>query len=193
LGVDINFVNREFAYPTMKQTGVELAQLIHTAAESFPTVMYYYTGSITSLDTPLLPIVSAVVTRCEHSGEGLFIESPYGAGVRWPGPVTLDGQNWPVRDKERVWVPAGKHMVRPAPAAAADLPALVTDFTGNLKNAVTRPDGVEIVYTSQSRAFARLNRKPARLLVDGQETKLEASGDYVVRLPHGKHTALITW
>ena len=58
---------------------------------------------------------------------------------------------------------------------------------------MTRPDGVEIVYTSQSRAFARLNRKPARLLVDGKEAKLEVSGEYVVRLPRGKHTALITW
>lgn len=190
LGVDINFVKREHAYPTKQQTGVELAQLIHTAAESFPTVMYYYTGSITPLDALLLPIASAVVTRCEHLKDGLLIESPYGVGVRWPGPVTLDGQNWPVRDKERVWVPAGKHMVRPATAA---LHALVTDFTGNIEAAVTRHDGVEIVYTSQSRAFARLNREPARLLVDGQEAKLEVSGEYVVRLPRGKHTALITW
>ena len=120
LGVDINFVKRERAYPTAQQTGVELAQLIHTAAESFPTVMFYYTGSITPLDAPLLPIASAVVTRCERSEGGLLIESPYGVGVRWLGPVTLDGQNWPVRDKERVWVPAGKHIVRPA---ATDLSA----------------------------------------------------------------------
>ena len=190
LGVDINVINREHAYPTKQQTGVELAQLIHTAAKSFPTVMYYYTGSITPLDAPLLPVASAVVTRCEHSEGGLLIESPYGVGVRWPGSVTLDGQNWPVRDKERVWVPAGKHIVRPD---TADLPTLVTDFTGNLENAVTRLDGIEILYTSQSRAFAKLNREPTRLLVDGQETKLEVSGEYVVRLPRGKHTALITW
>jgi hypothetical protein len=119
-----------------------------------------------------------------------LIESPYGVGVRWPGPVTLDKQNWPVRDAERVWVPAGKHILRPATAA---LPALVTDFTGNLENATIRPDGVEIAYTSQSRAFAKLNRKPDRLVVDGKEANLEVSGEYVVRLPRGKHTALIMW
>jgi hypothetical protein len=190
LGVDINVIKREHAYPTKQQTGVELAQLIHTAAESFSTVMYYYTGSITPLDAPLLPPASAVVTRCERSEEGLLIESPTGVGVRWSGPITLDGQNWPVRDAKLVWVPAGKHILRPA---AADAPALVTDFTGMLENAAVRPDGVEIAYTSQSRAFAKLTRKPTRLIVDGQEATLEVTGEYVLRLPRGKHTALIIW
>jgi hypothetical protein len=190
LGVDINIVKREQAHPTKQQTGVELAQLIHTAATSFPTVMYYYTGSITPLDAPLLPVASAVVTRCELSAGGLLIESPAGVGVRWSGPVTLDGQNWPVRDAERVWMPAGKHILRPATGVS---PALVTDFTGNLENAAIKHDGLEIIYSSQSRAFARLNRKPVRLLVDGQEAKLEVSGKYVLRLPRGRHTALIKW
>jgi hypothetical protein len=69
----------------------------------------------------------------------------------------------------------------------------VTDFTGNLENAVLEPDGVELVYTCQSRAFARLNRQPVRLVVDGQEAKLEMTGEYVLRLPRGQHTARITW
>jgi hypothetical protein len=190
LGVDINLVELDQKYPTRRQTGVELAQLIHTAAESFSTVMYYYTGSITPLDAPLLPVASAVVTRCERSEDGLLIESPSGVGVRWSGPVTLDGRDWPVRDAERVWVPAGRHILRPG---ATNQPAAVTDFTGNLENAVLEPDGVELVYTCQSRAFARLNRQPVRLVVDGQEAKLEMTGEYVLRLPRGQHTARITW
>ena len=190
LGVDINLVEREKVHPTKQQTGVELAQLIHTAAESFPTVMYYYTGSITPMDAPLLPIASAVVTRCERSADGLLIESPSGVGVRWSGGVTLDGVDWPVRDTERVWVPAGQHILRPA---ATNQAATVMDFTGNLENAAREPDGVELVYESRSRAFARLNRPPVRLVVDGQEAKLEVTGEYMVRLPRGHHTARITW
>jgi hypothetical protein len=190
LGVDINIVRRERAYPTSQQTGVELAQLIHTAAKAFPTVMFYYTGSITPLDAPLLPVASTVVTRCEQTEDGLLIESPYGVGVRWSGPATLDGLDWPVGDGERVWVPPGRHVLRPATAAASHL---VTDFTGNLENAVMTPDGVEIRYASQSRAFARLRRRPARLFVDGLETVPDVSGEYVLRLPRGKHTARIAW
>jgi hypothetical protein len=190
LGIDINIVKREHTYPTSRQTGVELAQLIHTAAQSFPTVMYYYTGSITPLDAPLLPVASAVVMRCERLEDGLLIESPYGVWMRSSGAVTLNGQNWPVRDAKRVFVPAGKHVLRPTTAGVS---ALVTDFTGMLESTAVRPDGVEIAYTSQSRAFARLTRKPTRLIVDGQEATLEVTGKHVLRLPRGKHTALIIW
>jgi hypothetical protein len=190
LGVDINVVSRNHAFPTSRQTGVELAQLIHTAAKAFPTVMIYYTGSITALDAPLLPVASAVVTNCALTGDGLLVESPYDLEVLWSGPATLDGQDWPVRSETTAWLPAGIHILRPAVTGPS---ALVTDFTGNLENAVTRPDGIEILYASHSRAFARLNRKPSRLLVDGKEAELVLSGEYLVRLPRGRHTALIVW
>jgi hypothetical protein len=190
LGVDINIVRRNRAYPTRQQTGVELAQLIHTAAKAFPTVMFYYTGSITPLDAPLLPAASAVVTRCEQTGDGLLIEAPFDVDVRWSGAATIDGREWPVRNGEWLRVPAGSHILRPA--ATGPTP-LVTDFTGNLENAATRPGGVEITYSSQSRAFARLNRRPSRLLVDGKEAVLDLSGENVVRLPRGRHTALVVW
>ena len=190
LGVDINIVKRNNAYPTKQQTGVELAQLIRTAATSFPTVMYYYTGSIGPMDAPLLPVASAVVSQVERFEDALMVESPYGVGVRWVGPATLDGKTWPVQDGERVWAPPGKHILR---CAIPDAPPLVTDFTGNLESAVTKPDGVEITYNSQSRAFARLSHKPLRLLVDGREDTLVVRGRYVLQLPRGGHMVRIFW
>jgi len=189
LGVDINIVERGgHVYPTSKQTGVELTELIHTSAESFSTVMYYHTGSITGLDAPFLPYASSVVRRCEPVSGGLLVDSPLGVGVRWSGPVTLDGRDWPVRDKKRVLIPVGEHVLRPADT---DIPALVTDFTGTLENAAMAPGGVEIAYTSQSRAFARMSRKPKHLVVDGVEMTLHTIGKYMVFLPRGKHSALI--
>lgn len=190
LGVDINIVERGNAYPTAQQTGVELAQLIHTAVASFPTVMYYYTGSIGPLDAPLLPVASAVVTQAEHKDDGLTVESPYGVGVRWAGLATLDGKTWPVQDGECVWVPAGKHILR---STTPDGLPLVTDFTGNLETATMKPDGVEISYNSQSRAFAKLSRNPLRLLVDGREDALVVSGRYILQLPRGRHLVRIFW
>ncbi len=185
LGVDINIVKRERRqHPTSKQTGVELAELIHIAAQSFATVMFYYTGSITPAEAPLLPAASAVVTRCERSGDGLLLESPYGVGVRWSGPVTLDGAPWPVRDAERVWVPAGRHVLRAAQTAP---PVSVTDFTGALTSAAADAGGVNLSYRSTARAFVRLDRKPIRLTVDGRPAQLDLSGDFVVHLPRGSH------
>jgi glycosyl hydrolase family 10 len=188
IGVDINVVERSQAWPTLQQSGAELAELIHVAAESFARVMFYYTGSISPVDAPLLPAAAATVARSEPAGDGLLIDSRHGVGVRWAGPVTLDGEPWPVRDAERVWVPPGRHVIRPSAVAT---PVQATDFNGTLTGAQVRPDGVEIRYTSDSRAFVRLDRRPLRLLVDGQEEPLRASATGVVRLPRGSHTARV--
>jgi len=107
-------------------------------------------------------------------------------GVRWAGPVTVDGEPWPVRDPERVWLPPGRHVLRPSAAAT---PVLATDFNGTLRGAEVRPDGIEIRYSSDSRAFVRLDHEPVRLLVDGREAPLRASANGVVTLPRGSHTA----
>jgi hypothetical protein len=189
LAVDINVVERDHVvYPTRQQAGVELAQLIRVASESFSRVIYYFVYSISPTDLPLLAPASAVVTRCERSGQGLLVESPHGVGVRWAGPVTLDGRSWPVRDDARVWVPRGKHVIEPAATPAA---ARVLDFTGELESAAIRADGIELVYTSESRALAKLERMPVGLMVDGRAASLDVTGEYVVRLPRGKHTVLL--
>jgi hypothetical protein len=189
LGVDINVVERSQAWPTLQQTGAELAELIHVASESFATVMFYYTGSITPVDAPLLPAAAATVVRSRQTGDGLLVESRNGVGLRWAGPVTVDGQPWPVRDPERVWLPPGRHVVRPSSAAT---PVLATDFNGTtLRGAEARPDGIEIRYAADSRAFVRLDRRPLRLLIDGREAPLRASPSGVVQLPRGSHTARV--
>jgi hypothetical protein len=188
LAVDINVVERSEAWPTLQQTGAEIAELVHVAAESFARVMFYYTGSIRPVDAPLLPAAAATVARSEPSGDGWVIESRHGVGLRWTGPVTLDGEPWPVRDPERVWVPPGRHLVRPSTVAT---PVRATDFNGTLRGAQVRPDGIEILYASDSRAFVRLDRKPLRLLVDGREAPLRASATGVVRLPRGSHAARV--
>jgi len=188
LAVDINVVERSEAWPTLQQTGAEIAELVHVAAESFARVAFYHTGSIRPVDAPLLPAAAATVARSEPSGDGLVIESRYGVGVRWAGPVTLDGKPWPVRDPARVWLPPGRHVLRPSPVAT---PVHAADFNGTLRGAEIRSDGIEISYASDSRAFVRLDRKPLRLLVDGREAPLRASATGVVRLPRGSHAARV--
>ena len=77
-------------------------------------------------------------------------------------------------------------MIRPSATAT---PLLVTDYNFALRSAEGRPDGVEISYTSDSRAFVRLARKALRLLVDRRETPPPANAGYVIALPRGTHTA----
>jgi hypothetical protein len=193
LGVDINIVDRDHAYPTQKQVGAEVLELFHTAAASFSRVMFYYERSIDSTDAPLIPAAAAVVERCERRGDGLVVASPYGTGVRWEGRASVDGRPWPVQDGERVWLPPGEHLL--APAASTSV-ASVLDFNGTIENAASLEDGIELVYRSHARALATLDRKPVRLVLDGHEARLdligEVEGVWVLRLPSGKHTAVVT-
>jgi len=187
MGVDINVVERyQKVYPTKKQAGAELMQLIRAASEAFPHPMFYFEFSILPADLPFLPAASAVVERCEKQGGGLAIESPYGVGVRWKGPALVDGQPWPVHNAEWVWLPAGKHTLTPA----ADAPSgALLDFNGEIRAATVRPDGVAFEYTSDARALATFDRKPVRLSLDGQPATPELLSDHTIRLPSGQHKA----
>jgi hypothetical protein len=71
----------------------------------------------------------------------------------------------------------------------------VLDFTGTIESAASLADGIELVYSSGARALAVLDRKPVRLTLDGhQETPEllgEVEGGWVLRLPRGRHTAVV--
>jgi hypothetical protein len=192
LGVDINIVDRDHAYPTSKQVGAEALELFHTAAGAFSRVMFYYERSIDPGDLPLLPVAAVAVDRAERRGDTLVIASPRGVGVRWQGPATVDGHLWPVHDRERVWLPPGEHVLA---SAASEPTASVLDFTGTIESAASLPDGIELVYSSGARALATLDRKPARLTLDGRDEPLdligEADGRWVIRLPRGRHDAVV--
>ena len=59
LVIDINIVERyQVTYPTKKQVGTELFQLVHLAGKAFPTVLLYFEQSISRPDWDLLPHAS---------------------------------------------------------------------------------------------------------------------------------------
>ena len=61
LAVDINIVDRyQDVYPTKKQTGVELLELVHAAAASFHQVALYFENSLEKQDLALLPAAATL-------------------------------------------------------------------------------------------------------------------------------------
>ena len=64
LAVDINVVERyQDVYPTKKQTGVELLELVHQAAVSFSRVALYFENSLERQDLGLLPAAANTATE----------------------------------------------------------------------------------------------------------------------------------
>jgi hypothetical protein len=188
LGIDVNIAERyQDVYPTKQQSGTELFQLVSRAARAFPRVALYPEHVIQTAD---LAWLAAAAAAGRYKGDGLKLEvdSAQGLGIAWQGPALLDGHLWPVLDGETLWVPAGRHVVSPA---ARQPPARLLDFTGDLIEAASLPDGLEFTYRSAGRALAMLDGRPGRVLVDGARASLqtlEAGSAFALWLPRGRHT-----
>ncbi|MGA2877537.1 MAG: hypothetical protein ABSG13_01160 [Bryobacteraceae bacterium] len=198
LAIDINIVERyQDVYPTKQQTGTELFQLVHLAAQCFSRVALYFENSILTPDLPLLASAAARVDKAEQNGSRLVIESRYGVGVPWQGPALVNGRPWPVRSDTTLWLPAGPNVVEPAPSAAvlSDPPLRMVDFNGDLRSASIVTDGFRFSYESSARALALVNSRPHKLEIDGvpSDPKVVDSGaGFVLTLPRGQHVVQLT-
>lgn len=192
LAIDINVVERyQDVYPTKQQTGTELFSLVHLAAKSFPRVALYFENSLHPVDLDLLPTAAAAVTRVERVNGKLVVESPYGVGVPWKGDALLDGRVWPVGDSNTVWIPSGAHALAPGNSPP---PIRLLRLNADLRTATAMPSGIEFTYQSQGRALAIVDKKPARVQVDGVDTPirvLETPSSYCLLLPRGQHIVYI--
>ena len=185
LAIDINIADRyQDVYPTKQQTGTELFQLVHQAAASFPRVALYFENSLLPPDLKLLPSAAATVTRMERMGPKLVVESMSGVGIPWQGPARVDGELWPVRDDDTLWLPAGPHTIEVAPPGTA--PRLM-HLTADLKaSRVADRATIEFTYQSQSRAIALVDCVPRRVQVDGEGAAPS------LLLPRGQHVVTVS-
>jgi hypothetical protein len=187
VAVDINVVERyQDVYPTKKQTGIELFELVHEAAASFARVALYFENSLEKQDLSLLPAAATTSTAQSHGAE-LEVNASEPTRVAWQGPVNIDGKLWPLAASQFVIAPAGKHLL-----ASASGPSTVTisDFNGDIRAAAATANQVELAYTSRSRAVAMLGSPVSSISVDG-EPFWKASGNNPpsILLPSGQHVA----
>jgi hypothetical protein len=192
LAIDINIVERyQDVYPTKQQTGTELFELVHQAADAFPQVALYFENSILAPDLPLLASAAASVDQVQQNGARLIVDSRYGVGVPWKGPALVNGHPWPVRDDATLWIPAGSTVIEPA---QKESPYRILDFNGNLRSADATTNGLQFSYRSNGRALAILNTQPRKLEIDGVavEQKAAANGSrFLLMLPRGQHIVQI--
>jgi hypothetical protein len=192
LAIDINIVDRyQDVYPTKQQTGTELFELVHLASTAFPRVALYFENSILTPDLRLLPAAGAIA-QLGRTADKLTVDSPQGIGVVWSGDALVDGKSWPVGDGATVWLSSGAHTVEASPTNSGPH---VLDFNGDLRSAERAGNsGIDLSYECASRAVALVDRKPARLEIDGADAPLTflASGNrYSLLLPRGQHLVTI--
>jgi hypothetical protein len=188
IAVDINVVERyQDVYPTKKQTGVELLELVHEAAASFARVALYFENSLEKQDLALLPVAATTATVTAEGADRLQVDAPEPTRVAWQGPVELDGKPWPLQSDSFVIAPSGKHTLS---AAASQPPVTISDFNGDIRSATATASGVDLAYTSRSRAVAMLSSPVSAIVIDGAPF-WKGNGDNAdsVLLPAGRHVA----
>jgi hypothetical protein len=189
LAIDVNIAERyQDVYPTKQQTGAELFDLVHTAANAFPRVALYFEYSISRHDLPLLASAGAGACKAALTNGRLSVESSRGVGVSWSGPALVDGKWWPFASDTLVKLPPGVHTVETALKAP---PLRVLDFNGDLSSAATTATGVEFAYQSSARAMAVLDHPLAKLEIDGVDQTPQLLGN-VLFLPRGQHMVAIS-
>lgn len=187
IAIDINVVERyQDVYPTKKQTGVELLELVHQAAASFARVALYFENSIEKQDLALLPAAATSARAVQTSVDEIETSSSELTRIAWQGPVEMDGKPWPVQNAEFVLAPSGKHHLSPAMQTP---PVIIGDFNGEILSALSDKTRVDISYSSVSRAVATLGSAASSVEVDGAPfLKFDANAKTEsILLPAGQH------
>jgi hypothetical protein len=183
LAVDINVVERyQDVYPTKKQTGVELFELVHEAAESFPRVALYFENSLERQDLSLLPAAASAAKLSSPVPDELIVDSPQPVRIQWRGPAQIDGVPWPIHTDTEMLIPTGHHTVS---TGFAETPVNLIDFNADIQQVVSEKDAIDVSYTSRSRAIAVLGCAASAIEVDG--APFEKPNDGVLLLPAGEH------
>jgi len=188
LAVDINVVERyQDVYPTKKQTGTELFQLVHQASASFRHVALYFESSIERQDLGLLPVAAAAQVHIEKPApDEMQIETAEPVRVKWRGPAELDGKPWPLKDENGVLIPTGKHRLS---VGIGDPPVTIGEFNGKLGTVAVEGTTVEISYVNSARVLVLPSSPVASIDVDGSPYWPPANGGRSVPivLPAGEH------
>ena len=183
LAIDINIVDRyQDVYPTKQQTGTELFELVHLASTAFPRVALYFENSILKPDLALLAASSAVVTKYSKDRRKTALDAASDVEVKWENQGALvDGKPWPVQSPTELRLPAGPHTIEPA--QKRDGIALIDLNARLLSASADSGRRMEFEYSSDSRAIARFDRKPARVEIDGAAV----FANEVLLMPRGEH------
>jgi hypothetical protein len=190
--LDVNVVDRAGARPTSKMTGAELTLALGSAAAPRGSVALYSLGTLGAGDVAAVPgaLASSVATTDlgTYGRQTVTVTSPSPSDGR----LKIDNIEWPAANGTAI-VPPGNHVLTWSSGAPAG-PGLAS-FTGELGTARVTESTLELTYSSRPETLAVVTGKPRSLQIDGAAAALrvqaDPAGGFVVRLPRGRHVALL--
>jgi len=180
LSIDLNIVDRyQDVYPTRRQTGAELAQLIHEASANFDQVALYFEYSLRPVDQPLLAPAAARVESFVESDAALSLKLGAPGTVAWKGAAKVNGAPWPLTDGNRLFLPAGEWRIE---RSSESLQIRLIDLNVRIEKVSYDGSNYLISYKSRTRGTALIESP------NGVERRLLRRGSGVISLS-GKQPA----
>lgn len=198
LYIDINIVDRQGkVYPTTKQRGLELYQLLDSAGLYTDKVILYGSTTLEPSDMAFAPYAQTQDISVEETANGhiTFNSAKQFLWETWTGDKRyyLDGKEWPCFSAGSVIIPAGRHTIRSLRRLKkyGKSSLRLEDINGKIMNATVHGKGFALEYESRERCFVTLNRSFRSLKVDGSAFKarrMKNGSKTVLILPEGRHT-----
>lgn len=193
LSIDINVIDRGGkVYPTKKQRGVELYQLINNASKYTDKVILYSLSTVEKADMELVPYTTSndinvlEISKNEYiiKADKRFVWNTDTEGKTY----YIDGEKWYFVSKQGVIIPGGEHKLM-VQAIENSSELFIERITGEISD-VSQDKNINFSYSSKGRFYIVVNRKPSQIKIDGNifnpEYK-ENNGNYTIVLPEGKH------
>jgi len=194
--VDVNIVNRvDTQYPTRKQTGLEFLTLLSEASSHADQVCLYAANTPYDFDYAYAPYALAGLARSKKIDDRQYqVSAPYTVLLETDTlnkEFLVNGNSWPCVNKKGVILPAGNSLVTEVSESRESRDWLfITDLNGEIKGCSR--DGRDIIlrYNDRRNVLVSLNRRPARITVNGKEISLPVylkDGGVTVSCPAGEN------
>ncbi|MCM8712097.1 family 10 glycosylhydrolase [Clostridium sp. SYSU_GA19001] len=197
LSIDINVIDRGGeVYPTKKQRGVELYQLINNASKYTDKVILYALATFEKTDMELAPYTRSSDIKVQEVSENEYIikaDKRFIWNVNTEGKTYyIDGEKWPFVSKQGVIIPGGEHKLKIKDIENSS-ELFIESISGEITD-VSQDKNLSFSYTSEGRFYMIVNKKPAQIKLDGYvfNAEIKQNNDkYVIVLPKGKHKAVL--
>jgi uncharacterized protein YdaL len=186
-------------FPTIRQTGVELDQLLAAAGSVVRRVTLYAENSVPADDWAYAASALGAADGSARTVDGGWqVRLERGALVavdRRGASLTLDGADWPVDGDGEVLIPAGTHTVALGDTGRFNWepPIYLDDATVELLGTHSQPDGLRLEYRAPGPGSVMMDGTVYRVtLEDGRRLPFQRVGEQVVVMcPAGRHALQI--
>jgi len=194
--IDINVVERNYAYPTHQQTGAEYNAIVSDGSKYTLNAHLYAANTVYEMDFTNTPYIIGSHIDIDYDTHGFSYDSSKTfkvTGDYADKVIYVDDRQWLGYTSDYLLMPKGRHnvIISEQGPINSDNQLRITDSNADIVAIVETDDSLMMAYQSNRTAIVQLNRRVTNISVDGEPLTPQYyyNGEsFAVRLPEGHHT-----